>query len=379
MWSGKKGSGKGKGSKGKTPAWASDGWASSWSAYNEPWNANRESPQESYAWGSWGSDGKGGKDDGKGKTKEYVPRLEGRYALAKAVLRPYADEHGKAVYASTSVKDLFGKDSMRQVLDSRNCELVRRPSVGLSTISGSARALSNCLDTYLEEGEGTPSAVLGRFAEFFQTAEAKAFIAACEVLVKERTSETSKAKLEDALQTWCMFYRTHKAVISKMLPEVLAFVSTVYLGGIQMLEAVTMCNALSNWAHKIPTTTSNAATLGSWQSSPKDLGLMKKFLMESLRQRHEDSAGWHRKGLQGGDSDDEEEAWGVKMSKRPAPSSSESSNSSEKARKKAKKEAKKHAKKERKTAEREKKEPEREGATGAELGREDASAVEEEK
>ncbi|CAE7327366.1 unnamed protein product [Symbiodinium natans] len=52
------------------------------------------------------------------------------------------------------------------------------------------------------------------------------------------------------------------------------------------------------------------------------------------------------------------------------------SDSSEKAREKAKTEAKQHAKKERMAAAREKKERERDDAAGAELFREDASAVE---
>lgn len=67
------------------------------------------------------------------QTREYVPRLQGRFAFSKALLRPYAGDSGSCVYAPTiDPESAFGKNHLRQALDSKNSELVRRPALGIS-------------------------------------------------------------------------------------------------------------------------------------------------------------------------------------------------------------------------------------------------------
>ena len=80
-------------------------------------------------------------------SREWIPRLEGRYAFAKAVLRPYADDKGNATYSATPGREAFSKEAMRSLLDSKNSELCRRPPVGLTTIGSSACALQLMLQT----------------------------------------------------------------------------------------------------------------------------------------------------------------------------------------------------------------------------------------
>ena len=132
MWgSGSMGKGRGKGyGKGR----GAKGWTD-WSSTSE--------------WSQGWTDDKGGYGKGKGgQQRDYMTRLEGRYAFGKALLRPYADEHGSAIYASTagSAVNVLGKDNLRQVLDWRKSELVRRPAVGVSTVSGSLRCLKSTLE-----------------------------------------------------------------------------------------------------------------------------------------------------------------------------------------------------------------------------------------
>ena len=117
MWSGAS-SGKGRGGKayGKaksSKSWTSASWDATWDAND--WNAT----------GDWSQNWTEEKGQAKGKggqPRDYIPRLEGRYAFSKAVLRPYSDEQGCAMYnnaAGTGVAAL-SKDNLRQVLDWRN-------------------------------------------------------------------------------------------------------------------------------------------------------------------------------------------------------------------------------------------------------------------
>ena len=154
-----KGSGKskGKGGKGKAQSWsAPTAWANAPST--DYWGGTQ--PQE--AWSSWESDGKGKagpctEEGRKGGGKEYVSRLEGRYAFAKAVLRPYADERGNATYSATPGRAAFCKEAMRSLLDSKNSELCRRPPVGLTTIGSSVSALRDMLRARQQAGEADPA------------------------------------------------------------------------------------------------------------------------------------------------------------------------------------------------------------------------------
>ena len=194
-----KGSGKGKACKGKgqshNQTWAWDSWAPSWSsASTDTWSANRE--QRSQDWNSWGSEkGKAAYGDdkgGKGKSKEWIPRLEGRYALAKAVLRPYADDKGSAIYSQAAGKEAFSKASMRRILDSKNSELCRRPSVGLSTIGSSVCALQNMLQSWQSSGNKDPAFLgLSQLAHLLGGDAGKHFKAAQDILARDRVGRVS--------------------------------------------------------------------------------------------------------------------------------------------------------------------------------------------
>ena len=80
-------------------------------------------------------------ENGKVKTKNHVTRHAGRYSFLEAILRPNADENGSAIYTgpSAATKNTFSKKLLRQGLDWRNSELVRRAVIGLSTISARSR------------------------------------------------------------------------------------------------------------------------------------------------------------------------------------------------------------------------------------------------
>ena len=300
---------------------------------------------------------------GKGKTKEYVTRLAGRYAFPKAILRAYADENGNAIYTGPTgtIKNTFDKDQLRQGLTSMNSEMVRRPAVGLSTISSSMRMLKTCLESVPSDAssEGSTMEKLTKLADMLNDAKGHNFMEACELLTKERTGNVQADKLAQAVNTWLRWFRENKSYLTGTLPDIVIFASALYLGSMQALEAVTMANALTNWANKVPATSANQASLAEWQRTPKDVEKLKTFLVAAMEQRRADSAAWHRQSGLGGDSDDEDpDAWGIPgasktdSSKKRArsSSSSSSSDSSEKKRKRAKKakKEKKKSKKERK-------------------------------
>ena len=100
---------------------------------------------------------------GKGQPQEYVRRLEGRHAFAKAVLRPYFGEGGLPVYSpGKTAQELWEKAHLRTILDQRNTELVRRPALGLSMACSSLLGLKTVLDREAAEGEGAGEASCGK-------------------------------------------------------------------------------------------------------------------------------------------------------------------------------------------------------------------------
>ena len=350
MWSGAS-AGRGRGGKAYGKAKSSKSWTSA--SWDSTWDAGKGKSADWNSTGDWSQNWTEEKGQAKGKggqPRDYIPRLEGRYAFSKAVLRPYSDEQGCAMYtnaAGTGVAAL-GKDNLRQVLDWRNSELVRRPPVGVSTISGSIKGLKATLDSCIENDDLMTS--LKSLAQLLKSRKGRAFLDACEILTKERTGNVPQDKLADALLCWLGFLRENKSVLAAALPKVAVSTSSLYLGSMQILEATTMCNALSNWSQKVPVTGSNQETLAHWQAVPKDLQRLKAFLLASMQLRHTEGAAWLRQNGLGGDSDEEDAAWGVPDagSRRRRSASSSSTDSSARRKKKAAKKEKKRAKEDKK-------------------------------
>ena len=355
------GYGKGKASKGTSSgsAWSPQGWEQSWDAgCGSASSKGNWSNARSNDWPSASSAKGWGATEDKGKGKEWVSRLEGRYAFAKSVLRPYADDKGNAVYAATGgAQDLFSKSSLRQLLTSNNSELARRPAVGVSTISSSLLSLLGCIEDMKDASqESSFLSSLQQLQRTFSSRDAATLKQACETLQRDRTRPESPEKLRKALEVWLGFFRSHKEELQAVLPRVLASASVVYLGGVQALEALTLVNALTNWSSKVPATSSNEQALATWQAAPTDISLLLQYLVDAFGQRHLDDAAWRRcSGGFGGDSDEEggggavhEDAWGVRAVPEPKPArrepSSSSTSSSARRRRRARKAARKAAK-----------------------------------
>ena len=372
---GKSGKGASKGTDRSQEAWNAGSWnpsgtgtwttatgSTDWYATggNQGFDGHTAGPGAAKGWDE--SAGGKGKDQSKGKGKEWVARLEGKYALAKSILRPYADERGQAVYAQGSVLDFFEKHHMRQIIDARNSELARRPAVGVSVVSSSMLALASLFEEDETEDDRKFHGALQDLRGLFSGEDGTALKRACEILSKDRNNTNSAEKRRKAVETWLAFFRKNKELLQTALPLMLQRTSLLYMGGMQALEAVTLANALGNWSSKIPTTSANEATLTRWQSSPKTVKLLVDYVVEAFGQRHADDAAWKRAyGGWGGDSDDEEEkdaaeglTWGIPGpidKKRTAASESSMSSSAKRRRKAAKHEKKRKSKKDARTSE----------------------------
>ena len=97
MWSGAN-AGKGRGGKTYGKGKTSKGWTSSnWDVTHSWDSAGKGKGADWGSTGDWQQNWTEEKGQAKGKagqTRDYIPRLEGRYAFSKAVLRPYCDEQG---------------------------------------------------------------------------------------------------------------------------------------------------------------------------------------------------------------------------------------------------------------------------------------------
>ena len=75
-------------------------WASSSSDTTYNWDSAGNGKSNKWSsvaeWGQGWTDDKGQCKGNAGQQRDYVPRLEGRYAFCKAVIRPYSDDQGSA-------------------------------------------------------------------------------------------------------------------------------------------------------------------------------------------------------------------------------------------------------------------------------------------
>ncbi|CAE7220372.1 unnamed protein product [Symbiodinium natans] len=313
------------------------------------WNSWQNSDYQEWPQTSGKGDGKskGSKHGQEAEPQDYVRRLEGRYAFAKSVLRPYSDSQGAVVYGPTSEGHVcFEKSHLRTILDRGNSELIRRPAVGLSTTASSVTALA----TLLEEAEESHNPVALGWSAMQQVRgilgadNAEDFRAACRALSGDKSAKNMGHKLEGHVKAWLEFLRANKNSLASQLAAVADMSSRLYLGSVQLLECVTMSNALQNWAEKIPMTHANQAALQSWQRNPKDVRKAWKFLVASVDSRKQEerfraSSGW------GGDSDEDEAVpWDARPARRARVDTSSSGASSSVSRKKASKPSKKHKK-----------------------------------
>ena len=143
---------------------------------------------------------------------------------------------------------------MRQVLDRRYSELIRRPAGGISTISGSVKALKCTLDTVTCTENNDLMTSLKSLENLLKSRKGRALLDACDTLTKECSGNVPQDKLAEAVQGWLALFRENKTLLSTELPKVAIAASSLYLGSLQTLEAVTMCNALTNWSQKVPVT-----------------------------------------------------------------------------------------------------------------------------
>ena len=249
---------------------------------------------------------------------------------------------------------VFGKHNMRQIIDARNSELAR-PAIGISVVSSSLLALTNCLAEEDTDQDKKFQEALQEMRRLFSGEDGTAFRKACDTLCKDRSNQNSAEKRRKAVEIWVGFFRKHKDTLQKALPPMLSRASLLYMSGMQALESCTLTNALGNWSNKIPNTVANEASLSKWQASPKTLKLLVDYLAEALGQRQADDTAWKQAhGGWGGDSDDDAEAddgrdtWGIPATegrKRKTTSQSSSTTSSKRRRKAAKKAEKRKAKK----------------------------------
>ena len=347
---GKKGKGQGQPAASSAQSWGGAEYGSNWQPQSQ-WGSGP--PQETWGPSEWeapmgGEAGKGGK----GEVRDYVKRLEGRYASGKAMLRPYFNQDGAAVYTPTKCAfEAWTKENLRAVLDQGNSELVRRPAMGISMVSSSLLGLKAVLTQEAAKGTDAENVSGGKNLEavldLIMSGKARPFWAACAKLQSMGTTADDK-ETAAAIRNWIGFLREHKKVLSASLPYVAQFASALYLGASQMLEAVTMANALANWAGKVPATAGNKEALEKWRDDVKNLDALQKFLLHAIDRRRKDEMEWRRRegaGI-GGDSDDELPSAGPnREKKRPGESSSSSESSSAKRRKKEQKKKEKEAKK----------------------------------
>lgn len=296
---------KGKGGSGWDAHKGSSGWDANIShgpSWEGPaWQGKGQGMWEPPSWetGTYGT-------SGDAQTREYVPRLQGRYAFSKALLRPYAGDSGSFVYAPTiDPESAFGKNHLRQVLDSKNSELVRRPALGISMIAHSVLAFADALKQ--EEKTRKSQAAVDKIAKLLAGKEGKKFLAACKTLLPESAAKLEVKNLKEPVGEWLDFFRANKESFAEMLPILGAHAATLYVGACQAAEATTMSNALANWVAKIPETTQNQEMLSSWQEAPKNRKAAVRFLAQSLAKHHQSQKEWGAAcGPLGGDSDEDD-------------------------------------------------------------------------
>ena len=289
-----------------------------------------------------------GKDE---ERRDYLKAVESRYALAKALLRPYASETGSPFFGNGQTdSDLLSLKSLAAAMQPDTSELCNRLGIALSEAGGTISMGKELLEKYAADGAGAAKALgIQGAAELLGSDAGRKFAAAAAAFNKHDVgADKSAAALKIAAERWVAFVSDDPSGKAKNLQRLAKASAKLYLFAVEMLQWLAAGKDRGAWAKKLKAQKSlQPESVQSWLRAPSDADKLSAALVGAYRAQ---VAATNKKAQALSDEEDPEAQAEIGSAASSASSSSSSGKKRKKKAKKAAKDAKAKSKKVKKKA-----------------------------
>ena len=222
------------------------------------------------------------KQDKSAKQSDVVPKY---MHFAKHSLASYPDEDGCCLYLGDhdSEQALLAFDAVLSSRNSRNCEMLARPGMGLSL---SAASIDTCLKALQEKPADWGLKRLSKAVETADGEEVRNAVSALNV------GKSGKAKLADvtaAVNKYIDFMSAgdseERQDLQESLVQVISFTSKVYVGAMSMLEHMALFRRRKAWAKKMRNADKQPSAIRSWIKDPTSEDKLSDALVEAFMEK----------------------------------------------------------------------------------------------
>ena len=227
--------------------------------------------------------GQGSKrQDKSAKQSDVVPKY---MHFAKHSLASYPDEDGCCLYLGDhdSEQALLALDAVLASRNSRNCEMLARPGMGLSL---SAASIDTCLKALQERPADWGLKRLGKAVEAAKGEEVRNAVSALNV---GKSGKAKRAEVTAAVKTYIDFMSAgdseERQNLQEALVQVISFTSKVYVGAMSMLEHMALFRRRKAWAKKMRNADKQPAAIRAWVKEPTSEDKLSEALVEVFMEK----------------------------------------------------------------------------------------------
>ena len=222
------------------------------------------------------------KQDKSAKQSDVVPKY---MHFAKHSLASYPDEDGCCLYLGDhdSEQALLAFDAVLASRNSKNCEMLARPGMGLSL---SAASIDTCLKALQEKPADWGLKRLRLAVEAAKGEEVRQAVSALNV---GKSGKAKRADVTAAVKSYVDFMSAgdseERQNLQESLVQVISFTSKVYVGAMSMLEHMALFRRRKAWAKKMRNADKQPSAIRSWIKDPTSEDKLSDALVEAFMEK----------------------------------------------------------------------------------------------
>ena len=205
--------------------------------------------------------------------------------FAKHSLASYPDEDGCCLYLGDhdGEQALLAFDAVLASRNSKNCEMLARPGMGLSL---SAASIDTCLKALQEKPADWGLKRLRLAVEAAKGEEVRQAVSALNV---GKSGKAKRADVTAAVKSYVDFMSAgdseERQNLQEALVQVISFTSKVYVGAMSMLEHMALFRRRQAWAKKMRNADKQPAAIRSWIKDPTSEDKLSEALVEAFMEK----------------------------------------------------------------------------------------------
>ena len=225
--------------------------------------------------------------------------------FAKHTLAPYPDEDGSALYVGDHEDEaaLLDPAAVLRTRNSSNCEMLRRPGMGLSLSTASVDVGLRALKKL---------SALKKLKNALATDEGEALRKACKTLNIGKNGKAKRSQVQEAVKKYTEHMtKATDAEFHDALVGVASLTSKIYLAVMAMLEHRALFQKKKAWAKKMHSDEKPSETMQAWMKEPgaddKLVTALVDAFMVKMKAQNRKGAGAKKKSKSESEGEDSEE------------------------------------------------------------------------